>query len=98
MPYDLIVTSRWEREAVLIGNVAHAATWEGEGNSSIYIWCFGESMAALWKRAPEGVAVQCLRCLAYGPRGDWQPHPLGRIKFDVVEGRRIGVVDTETEP
>lgn len=79
-----------------IGDVLeHAATIEG---GDAYVWCYGTPTKIWWYYAPAGTAVNCLTCLANGPKGDWEPHPMGRIRFDLVEGRRIGVVDTETTP
>lgn len=98
MPKDLVVTARWAREANLIGNLAHGASWEGEGNSHLYIWCFGETAASLWASAPEGTPVLCLRCIVYGPRGEWETEsPLGdRVREESREGCRVIAVDTET--
>ena len=99
MSKDLVVVARWAREANLIGDLAHAASWEGEGNSHLYIWCFGETAASLWASAPEGTPVLCLRCLAYGPRGEWisdDSFDGARTREESYEGTRVVAVDTET--
>jgi hypothetical protein len=95
MPDVVVVTPRWNHSSIRMRRgLNHAATIDAEG---IYVWCYGPTTEGIWHKAPEGAPVNCLTCLAYGPRDDWQPHPMGRMRIAMKDGRRYGVVDSETE-
>lgn len=96
MPKDLVVVARFAREAKLIGDFAHAATYD---HGQLYIWCFGDTTATLWASAPKDTPAMCLRCLAYGPRGAWVSDDSfngARTREESYEGTRVILVDQET--
>ena len=77
--------------------VFHAATHDGKG---VYVWCYGTPDNIWWFNAPEGAFVNCLLCLAHGPRGEWERHagmgdPL--VRTSMRGGKRVLEVDTETK-
>ncbi len=77
--------------------MGHGASIDGEFN--YYVWCYGTSQMFLWEEAPEGAVVSCLRCLVYGPRGEWETFAgMGDppVRPEMREGVCVLAVDTET--